>query len=221
MQLVAEGKRYLNDCKLMSAVEVLSQAIKLDTSNSQAYYYRGCALNQGYASDGMDTITKDFIKCISLNPNGNFPEAYFYLAYFIHYGNSTLRLSYFNKAIQFNPTEYRYFRERGSVKERLGMFEDALIDYAKAIKLNPKDDISYRYKSVIERRIGRIKDALYDFEMEARISGNWDYWMYATYLCEAGKIKEAKVALEKFNSIGQYAKRSFEQINCKGISGKK
>jgi tetratricopeptide (TPR) repeat protein len=214
-----EGKNNYENGYLMSAVETLTKSIELDSTFSSAYYYRGCALNKGFASDGMDTITKDFLKCIALAPDSAYPEAYYYLADLIIRNNDSLELKYYNKAIEFNPTDYRYFRERGHKFADLGRYEEAFADYTKAIALNKLDDISYRNKSQLEWNLGRYKEAIQDFEMEAHLVGYMDYWDYATLLCQAGESKKAEVALNKYNAVTKSA-NTLSDLYCNRKSRK-
>jgi len=197
----------------MSAVEELTKAIELDSNFASAYYYRGCALNKGFASDGMDTITRDFEKCIALAPDSNFWEAYFYLASLVYeYYDDEKALAYYNKAIYSNPTNYILYCQRGYLRERMRNIDGAMDDYYKSISLNNKAYQALYNKYHLEETLGNLKEALItinqllSFEkQDANI-----YFDKAFILCELGQKKNAQDAFEIYNRLKDPKIQRFE-----------
>src|SRR5688572_10417897 len=49
----------------------------------------------------------------------------------------------FTKAIQADPNDARFYRDRGGVYLTMKRFQDAVNDFTKAIELSPKDHTAY------------------------------------------------------------------------------
>lgn len=78
----------------LSAVENLNRAILLDSSNSEAYYYRGLCYKNSFREDFPQMCIKDFAKCIELDSSGNYSEAYLYLGRSLIFFNKTFKDRY-------------------------------------------------------------------------------------------------------------------------------
>ena len=78
-------------------------------------------------------------------------------------------LNHYNTAIELNPNNGEYLYNRGLVKSRLDMVEDAIKDYEASLKnLTSGDDESvyqtHFNKGICLRRIGRLEESIADLE---------------------------------------------------------
>ena len=78
----------------LSAVEKLNQAILLDSSNSDAYYYRGLCYKNAFRADFPNICIKDFAKCIELDSTKNYSEAYLFLGRSLIFFSNSFKVRY-------------------------------------------------------------------------------------------------------------------------------
>lgn len=130
-----KGKVALSNKKLGDSYDFLTKSISLDSSNFEAFYYRGLVFI--YLNRFGEAVV-DFTK--SLQHNKDFPDAY---------NNRGLAYSYldeldsafddFTKAIELDPRFSEAYMNRGSAYLSNESYEYAKKDFAMAEKLNPKN----------------------------------------------------------------------------------
>ncbi len=76
----------------------------------------------------------------------------------------------FSKAIAYNPTFIEAIRERGTVYDWLGKYQNALADYTLAIKLNPNDPKTYVNRAATYGKIGEYYKAIADLQYALKIN---------------------------------------------------
>jgi hypothetical protein len=191
--LFLSGKEDYQGGWLITALDYFSEAIKLDSFFASAYYYRGLTYIKGARSDCYLPAVNDFYKCIELQPDSNYWQAYEYLASQKIFPD-TAALWYYNKAILFNPTNYILYQQRGFLKGWNGMLSSALMDYDKAIDLNNKDAQNYDLRASIKIQTGNFEGALIDNDKAIKLSPEDSklYFDKSYILCHLNQIKKAR-----------------------------
>jgi tetratricopeptide (TPR) repeat protein len=207
-ELFEAGKRDLEEGWPITAVDYFSDAIALDSTFAWAYYYRGLAYLKGARSDRYTPAVNDFYKCIKLQPDSNFWQAYFYIADKKLFPD-TSALNYYSRAIELNPTNHLLYQKRGFLKQWNRMFSEALADYDKAIHLNKDDFLTYDFKASIEIQMGNYIAALKDINKAIELNPDYSklYFDKTEVLCRLNQVKAAKknhkTARLKFEKPGE------------------
>jgi tetratricopeptide (TPR) repeat protein len=124
------------------AIADFSEAIRLDSRNSVAYWERGTA----YADKGEpDKGIADYDQAIKINPN--YAAAYNSRG-IAHYDkrNYDQAIADYNQAIKLSPNYASAYSNRGIAYKNKGNQDQAIADYTQAIKLDPN------YASVYNNR---------------------------------------------------------------------
>lgn len=101
-------------------------------------------------------------------------------------------------AIQLNPTEARYWRERGEALHRLKRFEDALAALDRALELNPRSSGAWRIRASVLAYQGRFEAALDAAEHAIAIDGHPNAWSTKIRaLRRLGRETEAQAATSR------------------------
>jgi tetratricopeptide (TPR) repeat protein len=187
------GKESLEQGWLITAVDYFSDAIKLDSNFANAYYYRGLTYIKGALSDCYAPAVNDFYKCINLQPDSNFWQAYYYIAKQKLFPD-TSALKFYDKAIKFNPTNYLLHQNRGFLRQWNRMYLLALSDYEKAIELNSNDALTYDLKSSTQVQIEKYSAALKTIDKAIELNPKYAklYGDKSYILCRLNEIRAAK-----------------------------
>ena len=70
-------------------------------------------------------------------------------------GLITEAISHYDKAIQLDPDNAVYYRNRGVANNKLGQYENAITDYTMAIQLDPGYALAYYNRGVILGILGK------------------------------------------------------------------
>lgn len=208
-ELFEAGKSDFEKGWLITAVDRFSDAIKSDSNFAAAYYYRGLTYIKGALSDCYAPAVNDFYKCIALQPDSNFWQAYLYIAERKVFPE-TAALKYYDRAIEFNPTNYLLYQKRGFLKQWNRLFSPALTDYKKAIALNGADSHTYELKASIELQNGKYVEALADISkaIELKPDDAKLYFDKTEILCRLNQLKSArknhKKAMQKAANAGEF-----------------
>jgi len=122
-----------------------NKAIKSNPQNEELYCERGTVLlNLGRA----DEAVSDFNEALRINPE--YPEAYLRLGELFKEREPEKAKEFFNKALTYynrlienNPSDDRFYCDRGVVYMHLGQIEEAIKDFEKAIEINPESAEAY------------------------------------------------------------------------------
>ena len=101
----------------------------------------------------------------ALKKNPKMAEAHNNLGYSLRKqgaGNFDRSLSHYNRAIELNPQESRYFSNRGNIYFDLQQNDEALADYNHCIALNPRDKEAFANRGAIYGREGQWNQAIND-----------------------------------------------------------
>lgn len=213
VELFETGKDHLQGGRLITAVDYFSNAIRLDTNFAEAYYYRGLTYIKGAKSDCYEPAVKDFYKCISLQPDGNYWQAYFYIANQKLFPD-TAALKYYDRAIDINPSNYLLYQKRGFLKHWNRMLSSAYQDYMKAVALNSLDVQSYDYMANIDMENGHYFSAITQINkgLEVDPDNAKLYFTKTEVLCRQNRVEEARktyeMAMKKAEKSEVYTKCS-------------
>lgn len=78
-------------------------------------------------------------------------------------GDSEIAISHLTLAIQQNPTNHRYYNDRGVAYKRSGNLEAALADYSRALEIEPGYANALNNRGVVYLNQGRLDEAIADF----------------------------------------------------------
>lgn len=204
------GKEQFENGWLITAVDYFSNAIKLDTNFADAYYYRGLTYIKGSKSDCYEPAVNDFYKCISLQPDSNFWQAYFYIANQKLFPD-TAALKFYDRAIELNPSNYLLYQKRGFLKQWNRMLSSAYKDYMKAVALNKSDAQAYDLMAKIDLENGHYFSAITQINkgLEVDPDNAKLYFTKTEVLCRQNKVEEArkthKLALKKAEKSVEYS----------------
>lgn len=99
-------------------------------------------------------------------------------------------------AVQLNPTESRYWRERAEALHRLKRFDDALAALDRALELDPRSSGAWRIRASVLTYQGHFEAALQAAEHAIAIDGHTHAWGEKVLaLRQLGREAEAQVAM--------------------------
>ena len=150
------------------AVDLIDQAIAINSSSADAYFNRGNALK---ALDRFDQAIDSYDKAIRLNPR-----------YANAYGNRGIVLQRldrlpeaivsYDKAIAIAPDNALAHYNRGLALQELGRFGEAVASYDKALGLNPNDPGIHNNRGNALMRLRRLDDAVASYERAIALNPN-------------------------------------------------
>lgn len=144
------------DNPLEKALELSSQAIKLDSDLPEAYWVAGFVNgNMGYFEKAIQYLQQT----LSLNPN--YADAYAMLAWInIYSGKPELAIDDISKAIKLKPTSgYLYKMQLGKAYYFMGDYEQALAQFETAHQSNPAFPDTLFYMAVVYVSLDQYEDA--------------------------------------------------------------
>ena len=161
--------------QLPEAITYLSNAIEIDSSQSDLYFNRSVA--KLLLKDRPGALN-DIDKAVELsNDSTRISELYYNKAFIItDSGRNDDAIESYGKSIEFNPDSPFAYRERGDIYHSLNNYENALNDYTKSISLdtNPGTSVLIR-RGRIYLELDSLDKACKDFaravELGDRYSG--------------------------------------------------
>ena len=148
------------------AMGYLTTAIRYNTKNDEAYEERG---DLYLVLDKYNEAIKDYESALNLSPSS---VRYFKLGVVHHdLGHNERALFYFNKAIEFNHDNYKYYYFRALTHLLMGNDTQAILDFNRAINMHedglehPEDDNLYFNRGLAHMHLHHYKLALEDFDM--------------------------------------------------------
>lgn len=148
-QKVQESIRLITSGRFAEAVEVASEAIRLDRGNAGAYSSRG---NAYWWQVKYEQAIMDYSKAIEISPN---QAGLYYCRGVICFQNRMYKLaiSDLNKAIEMKCKNDAYWVRSGAYYY-LGRYQEAIRDVNKFIELNPKYANAYGWRALCYLKMG-------------------------------------------------------------------
>jgi Flp pilus assembly protein TadD len=78
----------------------------------------------------------------------------------------------FTKAIQADPKDARFYRDRGGVYLTMKRFQDAVNDFTKAVELSPKEHTGYSLRGAAQSELLQLDVAMADLNKALEIKAN-------------------------------------------------
>lgn len=140
--------------KTLSAIELYTEAIRINPNNSSAFNNRGVMRIQ--TGDFFEAIN-DFNKAIELNPNS--ATAYINRgAVKAKIGDIESAMNDYQMAISLNPKSSIAFYNLGTLNFKIRRYHDAEKCFEKALELNPACSEAYIYRGCMQSYSEAIKD---------------------------------------------------------------
>lgn len=134
-------------------------AIKNNTNNAIAYFYRGLAY---YNLKNYDQAIKDYSKAIELDSDYAWAYSNRGLVYY-DLQNYEQAISDYDKALELNPIYIDAYNNRGNAYLVLRNYSRAISDYTEAIKIDPNFAMAYNNRGVAYEEFGEIEKAEKNF----------------------------------------------------------
>lgn len=188
-QWFERGRDFARQKAYDEAIAAFTEAIRLNTLNSNFYYYRALSY---FVSHQYEQATADLDKVISIRPN--YSQAYYqrgtaYLAS----GKYTLALANFDKALELDPRNISAYFIRGSLYGAfLNQREKANADYEKVIAVTPRSETEYILHGDTYQRLQQYENAIRAYDQALAINPR-----NAKIYCSRG---DAYIALKQYNS---------------------
>ena len=142
------------------ALPFYNRAIELDPN--EPIYYRNRALAYRQLSQ-LEEALLDYNKAIEVDSTYDMPYNDIGNVYYYDRKDAHKALPFYNKAIELNPNEPIYYRNRASAYQKISQFEEALSDYNKAIEIDSTSAITYNNRGLIYYDMKDYKKALLDY----------------------------------------------------------
>jgi serine/threonine-protein kinase len=174
---IETGRLHYFSDQFPSAINALNHAVKSDSLNYMAWYYRGLLFSRFFTPEGETGIANypfldfnaaisDYSRCIDLQ--ADFADAWYQRAEvrFNMFDDST-GLRDINEAIRLEPKYSYYYAARAHQHVLKGRMQAALNDYNQSISLNQNDPDAFLGRSETYHKLGMHKEANRD-SMAAR-----------------------------------------------------
>ncbi|MEW4924287.1 tetratricopeptide repeat protein [Algibacter sp. 2305UL17-15] len=170
-------------------IELLNQALEIDSKHLDALFYRGIAKSN---LEDYDGAILDFTKIIFFEPDA---DSYY------NRGNCKFNLGDYDgalfdyeKALELDPDLIGAYFNLGNAKFHLEDYKGAIEDFTKVIRVFPQDVKSYTQRALAHMELKNYKEAFKDFGACILIRPDSEsYYNRGISLLEINYYKEAKV----------------------------
>jgi tetratricopeptide (TPR) repeat protein len=143
------------------AIEDLTSAISLDSTNTFAYFNRALVR---YDNKNIMGALEDLERVLKLDP-GNALTLYNRALIRSQIGDYNNAIDDYDRVISINPNNVLAYYNRASVFVQLGRFRDAMDDYSQAINLYPDFANAYMNRSYVKNQLGQFTSAKSDYDI--------------------------------------------------------
>jgi tetratricopeptide (TPR) repeat protein len=162
------------------AIYSLNQAVKADSSNHMAWYYRGLLFSRFFTPEGeigvanypflnFPAAISDFGQCIRIKPD--FADAWYQRAvvYFNQFDEQR-GMPDINQAIRLEPKYSYYYSARAHQHSVSGRLQDALNDYNSSVTLNALDPEALLGRAEVWEKLSQKSNAEKDRQAAAMVA---------------------------------------------------
>lgn len=198
-EMLERGQKLTEEMELDEAVRVLTELIKLDRNNAEAYNARGDAY--GWLDD--DKAIRDYSRAIELKPD--YAEAFWSRGYTYYSQDNTRALADFNKAIEFraslkDDSLVQAFVNRGFIYYEQEKYDAAFQDCKEALDLNPSA-AAYNLHGLLYDATGKQDKAVESYDKAIEINPEFAVAYYnrgQSYLNREAPWEKARQILDDF-----------------------
>ncbi|MBF2015474.1 MAG: tetratricopeptide repeat protein [Rivularia sp. T60_A2020_040] len=168
-ELYKQGITYYEKAKYQQAIQLFSQAIKINPEYANAYNLRGDAY---YRLGNYEKSQQD--SSAAIRNNSNDANAYYDRGFSLYsVGEYNGAIIDYNQAIKLNPQYTNAYYGRGLARFQIKENRQAIADLNQAIQINPKFAPAYLYRGIIRRKIGEKLEAIKDFDQAITINSKY------------------------------------------------
>jgi tetratricopeptide (TPR) repeat protein len=142
------------------AAEQFKNAIEIDSTRSEAYYYR--AIARANLND-LSGAASDYLKAQSFDKS-NVEAMKQGAALYSRLENYQAAIENYNKLLELDPSNAEAFLQRGNFKMKIGDFTNAIEDFNKTITLKPDNSEAYFNRGISNAKSQNFEKAIKDFE---------------------------------------------------------
>lgn len=211
------GVKQLQDGNYSQAILLFDSAIKKDSLNFEAFYYRA------YSYKGLDSLSialTDLDKGINILPEYlNAIQVRAQIKYIV--GDFPGTISSARQLISFNPQNSLAYHLIGLSKQNLGDYEGSIRALDKCIQINPDDDKAYVNRGGAKGSLKDYTGALNDFTIviemisekgkDSNENLGLAYYNRAIANLNLGRISESNNDVKKAADLGN--KNAIESLN--------
>jgi tetratricopeptide (TPR) repeat protein len=224
-----EGRAAFERGDYQEAIKALTQAIKLDPSNANAYALCGLAYaNAGdlasatqYSKKACDLNNCDLLvelykqglwqdspsaaSLVNLGGANAAQQSAFDKGYAAsQQGNYQEAIKQYTEALKIDPNLAQAYNNRGNAYAGLGDYKKAIADYAQAIKIDPNNAEAYYNRGLAYYNLGDTSKAITDWTQAIKIDPNLvqAYYNRGVAYAELGDYKSATKDARKACELG-------------------
>ncbi|MEL6222401.1 MAG: serine/threonine-protein kinase [Cyanobacteria bacterium J06627_8] len=166
---INRGVTLLLNEEYVRAQEDFTQAIELDGSNANAFYYRG---NVRYFLGDLKGALEDYTQAINIDPDGTLKAYVNRGTVRAELGDDEAAIVDYSEAIQRDPNLAEAYLNRCLSHSNVGQHQSAITDCSQAIRLEPNSVLAYQNRGLVRRRLGEPIGAIQDFNIAINLDPN-------------------------------------------------
>ncbi len=211
--MALEGQLLVIDEDFSSALVLLDNAVRKDTTLAFAYYYRGIArANLGDLAGAAEDYQK--AQQLDISNLESLEQRAIVLGKLANYQEA---ISSYNQLLEQDPSNIRAFMQRGNFKLEIDDYNGAIADFTKALALDNSLGEAYFSRGGAYARNGQFEEAFQDFSQSA----NMNYKTNSS-LFNSGKaalqLKQFKNAEEKLRPVTEDPELAADASQLMGVS---
>lgn len=188
------GAGLLDLSKVKESVEYFTRAIKLDSSDAEAWCLRGVAWFQLLE---IEQAKSDMYAAISANPE--YHLAYFYIAEIaLHQSDLPKAKEYYEKALDKEPDNYSYLTGFADALNQLKEYDNAITACGRILSRYPADSLTLQLCANAYSGLGRYDKAIacYELVIQAGQAGSMVYNNAGYFYSKTGETEKSREYLE-------------------------
>jgi tetratricopeptide (TPR) repeat protein len=170
--LIKQAEIHFKAYENSQAIECAAQAIGLDNSKVDGYYWRGTVYKR---IDERENMKKDADALLNCTPTTALHFAYRGWAYDVKGNCEQEAIAECTKAIDQDDSEKKAYHYRAWAYNEIGDFDLAIKDYDKAIELDPKYTHAYNSRGNTYNKKGDYDSAIKDYDKAIELDPKYAY----------------------------------------------
>lgn len=194
-RLINQGILQHNMKEYPKAIDLYTQALKLDRGSALCYTNRGLSYKE--KGDVKEAIA-DYSEAIWLKPE--MAKNYMLRGMLLHDSKQYQRaLADYSEAIKRDANNDTAYFNRGIVKEIEKDYQSAISDFNESLNINPKRKSVYRYRASAWYHLGNLERASSDYEQALKLEPDNEVALENACV--------VMIRLQQYDKVGPYLKR--------------